>query len=117
MSTRAKTSDGPRIDTFSTRQRSQEGESVEVIPEPSFVVKTSDDTGRKVFINICGSEHVPAAGNWAGGVPEEVKQALAQQSHTEEGAEVLRFPISMGPLRRDLDKVTRHASLPPLLSQ
>ena len=78
---------------------------------------------------MCGSEHVPKSGNWKGGVPLEVQEALKQQlslsssggdkndpSGEEAGAgagaeaeilaqaEVLRFPISMGPLRRDLDK-------------
>lgn len=32
-----------------------------------FVVKTTDQHGQKVFINICSSEKVPMAGSWANG--------------------------------------------------
>ena len=33
----------------------------------SFVVKTTDQDKRKVFINICGSDKVPMAGGWIDG--------------------------------------------------
>ena len=33
----------------------------------SFVVKTTDQDKRKVFINICGSDKVPMAGGWTDG--------------------------------------------------
>lgn len=33
----------------------------------SFVVKTSDDTGQKVFINICHSRAVPGPDSWLHG--------------------------------------------------
>ena len=26
----------------------------EIFPEPGFVIKTIDDAGRKIFINVCG---------------------------------------------------------------
>ncbi|CAG9462092.1 unnamed protein product [Pedinophyceae sp. YPF-701] len=81
-----------------------QGDFVEVVPDPAFVVKTVDETGRKVFVNMCGSEHVPAAGDWSGGqVPLEVQEALEKQEMTEQDAQVLRFPISMGEVRNDLD--------------
>lgn len=32
-----------------------------------FVVKTTDQDKRKVFINICGSDKVPMAGGWSDG--------------------------------------------------
>ena len=32
-----------------------------------FVVKTVDEAGRKVFINVCGSAKVPAPGGWKPG--------------------------------------------------
>ena len=35
-------------------------------------MKTQDETGRKVFINVCGSDRVAAPGNWSNGrVPQE----------------------------------------------
>jgi hypothetical protein len=33
----------------------------------SFVVKTSDDAGSKVFVNVCGSAKIPAPGGWTSG--------------------------------------------------
>lgn len=36
----------------------------------SFVVKTTDQDKRKVFINICGSDKVPMAGGWIDGKVE-----------------------------------------------
>ena len=35
-----------------------EGASKIVKPEPGFCVKTKDDKGNKIFINICKTEHV-----------------------------------------------------------
>ncbi len=32
-----------------------------------FVIKTVDDAGRKVFINVCGSTKIPAPGGWTDG--------------------------------------------------
>ena len=39
------------------------------LPEAAcrFVVKTTDQDKRKVFINICGSDKVPMAGGWSDG--------------------------------------------------
>jgi len=78
----------------------------EIIPEPGFVVKTADDGGRKVFINMCGSSKVAAPGNWQNGkMPEEVEKALANVDNLSEGqADTLRFPLSLGPARTDLDR-------------
>jgi hypothetical protein len=39
-------------------------------------VKTADEGGRKVFINMCGHAKVAAPGNWANGLPEEIQSAL-----------------------------------------
>ena len=81
---------------------------MDIVPEPFFVVKSVDDTGRKTFLNVLGSEHIPESGNWKGGVPENVKEALVKMdADAAEGggepSDVLRFPLSVGPLRRDLD--------------
>ncbi|KAK9824576.1 hypothetical protein WJX72_011454 [[Myrmecia] bisecta] len=79
-------------------------DSATVRPEPGFVVKTADDTGRKVFINICSSDRVAAPGNWERGkVPDEVVEALAKAGDRE-GSEALRFPLSLGEARNDLDR-------------
>lgn len=31
---------------------------IEIIPDPAFVVKTKGADGKKIFINVCQSEHV-----------------------------------------------------------
>ncbi|KAG1670198.1 hypothetical protein FOA52_014974 [Chlamydomonas sp. UWO 241] len=86
-------------------------ESIE--PEPGFVVKTVDtNTGTKVFINVCCHDKVPAPGTgWSSGmVPEEVQNALARRdeaaggSSAEADAESLRFPLSAGQPKVDIDK-------------
>lgn len=49
----------------------------------SFVVKTTDQDKRKVFINICGSDKVPMAGGWTDGkvgLALSAKNAVALQA-------------------------------------
>ena len=74
-----------------------------------FVVKTTDDTGRKVFINMCSSNKVAAPAAWANGVmPDNVKQSLEnlgeRQDIAEQAAEGLRLPLSLSEQRDELDK-------------
>ena len=77
----------------------------EIFPEPGFVVKTVDDTGRKVFINVCGHFKIQAPGSdWANGVvPEAVENALANLDDPE-ATQHLRFPLSVSDARTELDK-------------
>jgi hypothetical protein len=72
-----------------------------------FVIKTVDDKGGKVFINICGSDKVaPPGARWVDGqVPEEVQRALDQGNEADEAAQqALRCPISLGEPRVDMDR-------------
>ena len=68
-------------------------------PTPGFVVKTRDAaSGRKVMLNVCGCDAVPAPGDWAGGhVPLAVREALRSGEHSD--ANALRFPLSCGEAR------------------
>jgi hypothetical protein len=77
----------------------------EIFPSPGFVVKTSDDAGRKVFINVCAHAKIQAPGSeWAGGkIPEHVEKALANLEDPE-AVQQLRFPLSVGDARNELDK-------------
>lgn len=53
-------------------------QSVEVFPEPGFVIKTANEQGQKVFINVCGSAKLPLPGGWAKGqVPPEVRRGAS----------------------------------------
>ena len=78
----------------------------EIFPEPGFVVKTVDDTGRKVFINVCGHFKIQAPGSdWANGVvPEAVENALANLDDPE-ATQHPRFP----PCRTRATSSTRKA--------
>jgi hypothetical protein len=51
--------------------------STELVPEPAFVVKTRDEGGRKVFVNVCGSARVAAPGDWASGQARPYRAQLA----------------------------------------
>ena len=81
------------------------GDREEIFPDPGFVVKTIDDAGRKVFINICGHAKIQAPGSeWANGkIPEHVEQALANLEEPE-AVQQLRFPLSVSEGRNELDK-------------
>eukprot|EP00798_Chlamydomonas_sp_ICE-L_P025828 gene25828-11504_t len=83
-----------------------------ITPDPGFVVKTVDDTGRKVFINLCGSDKVAAPGNWYNGrVPDEVKSALENVDNLSDAeADTLRFPLSMGQAKNEVDKKGEHCT-------
>lgn len=70
-------------------------------------MKTADDTGRKVFINICSSEKVQAPESWEDGVmPESVKNSLNNMEELENSQDVqaLRIPLSLSEQRNDYDK-------------
>lgn len=80
----------------------------EIYPEAMFVIKTVDDAGRKVFVNVCGHAKIAAPGTKWGErdrVPEEVQKALvSMEEGSNEGVEHLRFPVSVSEGRNELDK-------------
>ena len=76
----------------------------------SFVVKTRDASGTKVFANVCGSAAVgvPEFGGeaWTAGLmPREASRALERARGREEEADdaALWFPMSCGEPRPDVD--------------
>ena len=81
------------------------GDREEIFPEPGFVVKTIDDAGRKVFVNVCGHAKLQAPGaDWANGkVPEHVEKALSNLEDPN-SVQQLRFPVSVSEGRNELDK-------------
>lgn len=101
--------DLPQLMQSIQKQKGQPSEDVpteEVLPSPAFVIKTACmRTGCKVFINIVHSKKVPAPGNWQNGIPEEVQKALeSREDSMGSGSEHLRFPLSAGQAKQDLDK-------------
>ncbi|KAK9836797.1 hypothetical protein WJX74_008282 [Apatococcus lobatus] len=79
--------------------------SQHVVPEAGFVIKTADVDGSKVFINVCHARQVPAPSNWSQGkMPSDISAALDKaRGGATDDTETVRFPLSMGPLRPDLD--------------
>lgn len=76
----------------------------------SFVVKTRDASGTKVFANVCGSDAVgvPEFGGeaWTAGLmPRDASRALERTRGREEEADdpALWFPMSCGEPRPDVD--------------
>ncbi|GBF96758.1 hypothetical protein Rsub_09614 [Raphidocelis subcapitata] len=88
----------------------EETATEEITPAPGFVVKTADQDGRKVFVNVCSSDRIPAPGGWADGLPPEAVESALVSAAASDGAagapppEALRLPISVGSLRGDADK-------------
>ncbi|KAL3141806.1 hypothetical protein ABBQ32_004480 [Trebouxia sp. C0010 RCD-2024] len=81
----------------------------EVTPQAGFVVKTTDQDKRKVFVNICGSDKVPMAGGWTDGkMPDEAKQflqsAVVPSDASKPEVESCRFPLSLGEAKLETDK-------------
>ncbi|KAL4425454.1 hypothetical protein ABPG75_009470 [Micractinium tetrahymenae] len=105
-------------DLLGSVQRAQGGaapppaDRLEVFPEPGFVVKTANEQGQKVFINVCGSAKMPLPPGWArgGAVPPEVKQHL-EGDQSGDAPPAMRFPMSMGAARIDVD----HKGVPCLV--
>jgi len=56
-----------------------------VTPEPGFVIKTTNASGVKVFINVCHSKHIK----------EPSKKKQLQPDGTEQ--EGMNIPLSLGP--------------------
>lgn len=90
-------------------QATDDVETENITPEPYFVIKTANEAGQKVFINVCGSPKIAAPGNWANGLmPEEVTKALENMDNMDEkDVQALRFPLSCSEPRVDVDKKVR----------
>ncbi|KAL4856090.1 PIH1 domain-containing protein 1 [Chlorella vulgaris] len=79
------------------------GEQLEVFPEPGFVIKTVNEQGAKVFINMCGTNKLAMPPGWSKGqVPAEVKHHLESRQGGE-APPSMRFPLSLAPPRLDKD--------------
>ena len=55
-------------------------EGVTITPAAHFVVKTKDDAGRKVMLNVCGHPQVPAPGDWPHGQARRCLLSHAMQA-------------------------------------
>ncbi|KAK9867901.1 hypothetical protein WJX84_010342 [Apatococcus fuscideae] len=84
---------------------SNKPKSQHVVPEAGFVIKTLEEDGAKLFINVCHARQVPAPGNWSQGkMPPDISAALDKaREGSAADTETVRFPLSMGPLRSDQD--------------
>ncbi|XP_072016431.1 PIH1 domain-containing protein 1-like [Amphiura filiformis] len=73
----------------------QEPISKLVTPEPGFCVKTKDDQGNKIFVNICKTEHMPAPKD----ISDEDLVKLLQSDEPD-----FRVPLSIGEPHAEVDK-------------
>ncbi|KAJ1635308.1 pre-RNA processing PIH1/Nop17-domain-containing protein [Pavlovales sp. CCMP2436] len=83
------------------RARSGQAESLTIVPTPGFVAKTRSLTnkGRKVFVNLCTSEHIDPCSAMG---PEDASPEGAPPQSADETR--IRIPLSLGQPREDLDK-------------
>lgn len=63
------------------------------------MIKTTEATGRKVFINVCGAAEVDAVGDWAGGQVGRLKTSPGRLPAFGE-ISIPRFTRSRSELRR-----------------
>ena len=70
-------------------QQEYEQKSVEIFPEPVFVVKSRLVSGEKLFINVCSAPEIPAP--------------HLQPVEGEEYDERTRVPLSCAQLRKTID--------------
>lgn len=76
-----------------------------------FVIKTSDESGNKVFLNVCADAAVPLPDGWSPGepLPPAVKRYLeagpegSAPSSGDALMSLLAFPMWLSDLRRDSD--------------
>ncbi|CAL5220844.1 g2928 [Coccomyxa viridis] len=89
------------------QQGQQQGGGAPVItPKPGFVVKATDPSGQKFFLNMCTSEHVISPASWQKHQGDEkFRQRIEEAVKVApgEGSELLRFPMSLGDPRQDKD--------------
>jgi len=65
-------------------------------PEKGFVVKTKDQTGQKVFLNMTSHDHIDPF--------EERAVPLEQQKEHGTSEMGMRIPLSLGAVREESDK-------------
>lgn len=72
-----------------------------------FVVKTVEESGKKVFINLCSSDAISPPTSWENGImPDSVRQALhnLDDVKSEEDVQAMRVPLSLSDQRSETDK-------------
>lgn len=80
-----------------------------VIPQPGFTAKTCDETGAKVFLNLCSAQGVALPEGWpTQGLPPAVERYLESRTggDAEDAAAVAllqQLTPLLGPARQDTD--------------
>lgn len=80
-------------------QKAPQEDSIDFIPDAGFVLKSKVNTEngeKKVFVNICTSEHVPN--------PREVSEKELAEILDSEDPLRYRVPLSLGEPHAELDK-------------
>ena len=67
-----------------------------IIPKPGFVIKTKNEAGEKIFMNILSSSELPA--------PKEISDAELQQLLEDPDATQFKVPLALGDPHAETDK-------------
>eukprot|EP00892_Ulva_mutabilis_P010472 jgi/Ulvmu1/7798/UM004_0027.1 len=89
------------------KEKLDDRETQVIYPTPGFVVKTADENGQKVFINICSNDKISPPSSWENGVmPDSAREALQNldEVKSEEDVQAMRVPLSLSEHRSELDK-------------
>lgn len=78
------------------QQNNPEEISKTIHPTPGFCLKTKNNDGQKVFLNICHSSELPK--------PPEIDEDMLRSILNSDDPTTYRIPMSLGEVRRDQDK-------------
>lgn len=67
-----------------------------ILPKPGFVIKTKNEAGEKVFMNILASSELPA--------PKDISDAELQQLLDDPDATQFKVPLALGDPHAETDK-------------
>ena len=67
-----------------------------ILPKPGFVIKTKNEAGEKIFMNILSSFELPA--------PKEISDAELQQLLEDPDATQFKVPLALGDPHAETDK-------------
>ena len=84
------------LDSVKNPNQQQEPESRAVAPKPGFCLKTVNENGEKVFVNICSSEGVLT--------PKDISEDELKKIWASGDATKFRIPMAIGDAHKETDK-------------
>ena len=84
------------LDSVKNPNQQQEADNRTVAPRPGFCLKTTNENGEKIFVNICSSEGVLK--------PKDISEDELKEIWSNGDATRFRIPMAIGDLHRESDK-------------